>query len=60
MARKTINIEQDLHERAQDAAWEDGRMKVGLWVREAIEFYLDTDPDKREKFRERLERENGD
>lgn len=60
MKRKTINFSEGLHDKVVEAAWEDGRIRIGEWAREALLFYLDTDPMERERFRAKLERENGD
>jgi len=52
--RKTLNIEEDLHFAAQDAAWSDGRITVGRWAAEALEYYLRLSESNRHAFREYL------
>ena len=56
--RKSINVSPDLHERCQDAAWGDGRMTVGPWSTEALEYYLRLSEDERMDFREALANED--
>ncbi len=54
MARKTLNIDEELHFAAQDAAWTDGRITVGRWASEALEYYLRLSESNRHAFREYL------
>ncbi len=54
--RRTVNIPTDTHTKAQDAAWDDGKVTVGVWVAEAVEHYLTLTPKEREKFRAGMSR----
>ena len=52
--RATVNVPIDIHREAQDAGYADGRITVGIWIAEAICYYLTLKPADRDAFRAKI------